>query len=195
VIDCGTETPFSARSKAWPTISTDIRSQASSMGRCRLQLSYPRLLDRNGRLSAKMACTKSILQRSEDRSGSGRATMQRNMFPHSNSHPQLKPIKTTASGGRACDHRSAFAQYPNPQISKPRAGLRLFSQGIRQHVLIQREVGHQPPQSAVLFFQLPQPPQARSPRCVYFFFQAEALPSNAELPTEVTKRGRCHVRP
>jgi hypothetical protein len=90
--------------------------------------------------------------------------MQCNMFPHSNSHPQLKPIETTASDGRACDHRPAFAQqYPNPQISKPRAGLRLFSQGFRQHVLMRREVDHQPLQSAVLFFQLPQPPQARSP--------------------------------
>jgi hypothetical protein len=34
-----------------------------------------------------------------------------------------------------------------------------------------------------------------TPRCAYFFFQAEGLLSNAELPTEVTERGRCHVRP
>jgi hypothetical protein len=43
------------------------------MGRCRLQLSTTVMI-RNGRLLAKMAYTKSMPQRSEDRSGSGQAT-------------------------------------------------------------------------------------------------------------------------
>ena len=62
------------------------------MGRCRLQLSTTVKI-RNGRRSAKMACTKSMLQRSEDRSGSGRATDATQYVSASNSHPELQPTR------------------------------------------------------------------------------------------------------
>ena len=79
----------------------------------------------------------------------GRPPMQCNMFPHSTeAHRDDSKWRTHLRSP------TAFAQqYPNPQISK----------GLRQQVFMGREIDHQPLQSAVLFFQLAQPPQARSP--------------------------------
>ena len=47
-----------------------------------------------------------------------------------------------------------------------------FSQGLRQHVLVEREIGHEPFEPAIFFFYLPEAPQLAYARCTYFFFLA-----------------------
>jgi hypothetical protein len=62
-MDRGPRVPFRAQSRTWPTLSPDIRNPASSTGLWRLQLSTTVKI-RNGRPSARVSCTKSILHRS-----------------------------------------------------------------------------------------------------------------------------------
>ena len=132
------------------------------MGRCRLQLSTTVKI-RNGRRSAKMACTKSMLQRSEDRSGSGRATDATQYVSASNSHPELKPTRrqqaaeALAITDQPSCNNTQIRRYPNRGRAEA-----FFSRPPTAGAYAARG-RHQPLQSAVLFFQLPQPPQARSP--------------------------------
>jgi len=61
----------------------------------------------------------------------------------------VKPLRQFPGAGRASD---------------------FFSQGLRQHVLVQQEIGHQPLQPAVLLFQLPKPAQLTHAQiCVLLF--------------------------
>ena len=68
--------------------------------------------------------------------------------------------------------------------------LDFFSQGLRQHVLVEREVGHEPFQPAVFFFHLPEPAQfAHAQVRVLLFPGVEGGVTDAELPAEVADGG------
>ena len=61
-----------------------------------------------------------------------------------------------------------------------------FSQSLRQHVLIEREIGDEPFQSTVFFFQLPEPPQFAHPQMgVLLLPGVERGVTHPELPAEV----------
>jgi hypothetical protein len=65
-----------------------------------------------------------------------------------------------------------------------------FSQGLRQHVLVEREIGDEPFQSTVFFFQLPEPAQFTPPQVgVLFLPGVEGGVTPPELPAEVADRG------
>ena len=62
-----------------------------------------------------------------------------------------------------------------------------FFEGLRQHVLVEREVGHEPFSSAVFFLQLSVPPQfAHAQMGVVLLPGIEGRVTDAELPTEIT---------
>ena len=68
--------------------------------------------------------------------------------------------------------------------------LDFFSQGLRQHVLVEREVGDEPFQSAVFFLQLPEAPQlAHAQVRVLLLPGVERGVTHPELPAEVADRG------
>jgi hypothetical protein len=65
-----------------------------------------------------------------------------------------------------------------------------FSQGLRQHVLIEREVGDEPLQSTVFLFHLSEPPQfTHALMGVLLFPGVEGLLGDPELATEVAATG------
>ena len=68
--------------------------------------------------------------------------------------------------------------------------LELFSQGLRQHVFVEREIAHEPFQPTVLFFHLLQPAEfAHAQMRVLLFPGVEGGLADAELPAEVANRG------
>ena len=65
-----------------------------------------------------------------------------------------------------------------------------FSQGLREHLLVQREVGHQPFQSVVFFFYLPQAAEfAHAEVRVLLLPGVEGGVTHSELSAEVAERG------
>jgi hypothetical protein len=76
---------------------------------------------------------------------------------------------------------------PTSQFLAGARALDFFSQGLRQHVLVEREVGHEPFSSAVFFLQLSEPPQfAHAQMGVVLLPGIEGRVTDAELPTEIT---------
>jgi hypothetical protein len=70
------------------------------------------------------------------------------------------------------------------------AGLRLFSQGLREHVLVEREVGDEPFQPPILLLQLPEPTQFAHPQVsVLLLPGVKRGVTHPELPAEVVDRG------
>ena len=68
--------------------------------------------------------------------------------------------------------------------------LDFFSECLRQHVLVEREIGHQPLQSAVFFLQLPEPPQlAHAQVGVFLLPGVEGGITDPELSAEVADGG------
>ena len=71
-----------------------------------------------------------------------------------------------------------------------RAGLRLFSPGLRQHVLIEREVNHQPLQAAVFCLQLSQSSQfAHAEMRVFLLPDIQRLLGNPEPTADIAHAG------
>jgi hypothetical protein len=67
--------------------------------------------------------------------------------------------------------------------------LDFFSQGFRRHVFVDREIGHEPFQPAILFFHLPQPSLFTPAEVgVLLFPGLEDSLADAELPAEVAYR-------
>jgi hypothetical protein len=65
-----------------------------------------------------------------------------------------------------------------------------FSQGLRQHVFVEREIGDEPFQPAVFFFQRPEPPQFAHPQMgVLLLPGVERGVTDHELPAEVADGG------
>jgi hypothetical protein len=68
--------------------------------------------------------------------------------------------------------------------------LDFFSQSLRQHLLVEREVGDEPFQPAVFFLQLPETSQlAHTQMRVLLFPRVEGGVTHPELPVKVADRG------
>ena len=64
-----------------------------------------------------------------------------------------------------------------------------FSQGLRQHVLIEREIRDQPFESGIFFFHLAQPAEfAHAQMRVFLFPGLECGLTDAQLPREIADR-------
>ena len=108
---------------------------------------------------------------------------------------QNQPNRLNA-GRPNCAKRQARAQLTEKvswnqwASSRRRAGLRLFSQGLRQHMLVEGEIGHQPFESDVLLFQLPKSTEFTHAEVGILLFPCvEGLLGDAELPTDIPNRG------
>ena len=67
--------------------------------------------------------------------------------------------------------------------------LDFFSQGLRQHVLVEREVGHQPFEAGVFLFQLPQSAEfTHAEKGIRLFARVGGLFGSPELPTDLPDR-------
>ena len=107
--------------ETWPTVSPDIRNPASSTGLERLQLSTTVKI-RNGRPSARVSCTKSMLQRSVGPGGTGAGPRCRAMCLRRRTRMRsCNPSRRYKPTHALPIHQPAFAaqQHPNPLIPKP----------------------------------------------------------------------------
>ena len=73
--------------------------------------------------------------------------------------------------------------------SRRRVGLRLFSEGLAQHVLVERQVGHQALQAPVLLLQLPHPAQlAHAQMRELLLPLIERRLADPQLPADIRRR-------